>query len=182
VLAASVAGMLLQVRSPLLRYALPVLLVGAVVFGVGLGRARAPLFGTTIAPIFSFADHGGDDVAAARWVEQHVDEGAVFVVPPGFGVFRLVARRAVVVDWKAIPFEEPAMRSWRERMTFCYGPTAATGFDAEREMEERYRVMSDAKLDAIRERYGATLALLHAETPTARRVLYANDGYRVVEL
>ncbi len=181
-LAALVVLLLLRARSGIWRHALPGLLVSLVVLGAGFGRSSVPFAATGLAPVLSLADLRGDGVDAARWVRENVDADAVFVAPPDLGEFRLLARRALVVDWKAVPFEELAMREWRERIRFCYGETASSGFAARDEMERGYLNVTDARLAAIRDRYGARFALLHLETSTTHPVLYANATYRVVAL
>ena len=175
---------LLLVRIPLqkLRYALPVILVTLVVLGVGFGLSIAPFATTGLAPVLSLDEISGDEADAARWVRENVDVDAVFVAPPDLGAFRLLARRALVVDWKAIPFEDLAMREWRDRIHFCYGEVESGGFAALDELRRRYHSVTDAKLTAIGVRYGAHFALLYRETPTSRPVLYTNASYRIVAL
>jgi hypothetical protein len=182
VLAALVALLLLRTPSLPLRYALPVLAVAIVSISVVLGRSNLSFAETGLTPILSFDDIHSDEADAARWARENVDADALFVAPPELGVFRLLAHRALVVDWKALPFEGRAMREWRERIRFCYGEVESGGFPARHQLEQQYRRVTDAKLSAIGSRYGARYALLYLETPTTRPVIYSNNSYRIVAL
>jgi hypothetical protein len=177
-----VALLVLRGGSMSSRRTLPVLLVAVVTLGLTLGRSRLPDAMIPFAPFLTLADSEGDDIDVARWANRNVDPDAVFLAPASHGAFRIHARRALVVDWKALPFEDLSMREWRERILVCYGEIASTGFDGEREMDANYRAITDAKLGAIRERYGARFAVLFRETPTGFPVLYANGTYQVVAL
>jgi hypothetical protein len=181
-LAAVVVLLWVRMPSGTWRHAMPVLLAVIVVLGAGYGRTNERFAATGLAPVLSLDDVRGDESDAARWVREHLDADAVFLAPPDFGAFRLLARRALVVDWKAIPFETLAMREWRERIRFCYGEVAAGGFAARDELQRGYLGITDAKLDAIRDRYGASFAILHAETPTRRSSIFANATYQIVAL
>jgi len=94
----------------------------------------------------------------------------------------VIAERAVVVDYKSLPFGASAMRAWYKRMLRLYGPVTGGGFAALERMEENYARLSDAELTRFASEYGASYAVLHARTPTARRVLYRNASYQVVQL
>lgn len=181
-LAAVVVLLWVRMPSGTWRHAMPVLLAVIVVLGATYGRTNEWFAATGLAPVLSLDDVRGDEGDAARWVREHLDADAVFLAPPDLGAFRLLARRALVVDWKAIPFETLAMREWRERIRFCYGEVAAGGFAARDELQRGYLGITDAKLDAIRDRYGASFAILQAETPTRRSTIFANATYQIVAL
>jgi hypothetical protein len=124
----------------------------------------------------------GSEVGAARWASRHTAGDAVFLTPPDFGLFRLVAERAIVVDFKAFPFQEPAMRAWRRRLIDCYGEPTGTGWRALEEMKLHHRRVDVSARLASTCRYGATHAVLPLETPTSLPVLFQNGEYRVVAL
>jgi hypothetical protein len=107
---------------------------------------------------------------------------AIFVVPPAFGILRVVGRRALVVDFKAIPLQDGAMREWRDRMRFVYGQVEGGGFPALARLEQAYRTITDSHLRRIAARYGATHAVLFADSKTALPEVYADSSYKVVEL
>jgi hypothetical protein len=135
-------------------------------------------------PHLSLADLSGDDVDAARWAARHTPADAVFLVPPSLGIFRLVAARAIVVDFKAFPFQDRAMEEWYRRLLDCCGPVppGTVGFAAMAAMDENYRRLGDADLDRLATRYGASYAVLGATTTTRHSIVYANDRFRIVRL
>jgi hypothetical protein len=174
--------LLLSVRGEILRRALAVLVVVLVSWLLLAGGSSLPDGARKLVPVLTLEEMKGDDVDVARWAGRNVEADAVFVIPASLGSFRLHARRAVVVEWKALPFEELAMRDWRERIRFCYGEVASTGFAGQDEMDASYETITDGALGAIRDRYGARFAVLYRETPTRLPVLFANATYQVVAL
>ncbi|MGH0028601.1 MAG: DUF6798 domain-containing protein, partial [Myxococcota bacterium] len=147
--------------------------------------AAASLFTFTtdsLRPVARFADHRGPDAELARFAKQALPRDAVVHVPPGLGSFRLLAERAVVVDFKALPFAEHALREWKSRIADAYGVEDGGGFPALERMDENHRQVDDAQLAEIAARYGASYAVLYAETRTERPVLYENDVYKLIEL
>jgi hypothetical protein len=133
-------------------------------------------------PILTADDDRSDEADAERWVREHIRSDAVFVTPPGLGSFRLIAHRAVVVDFKSVPFGAAAMRQWYERIMRLYGPAPGGGFAALDRMDRNYAAITDGRLAEAAERYGASYALLYAATPTSRTPLYGNGTFKVVEL
>jgi len=66
-------------------------------------------------------DLNDDAIEIANFVAANTPENAVFLTPPDFGSFRLIANRAIVADWKSMPFQDIGMDGWWERMQDCYG-------------------------------------------------------------
>lgn len=122
------------------------------------------------------------EAEAARGAAANTGVDAIFVVPPAFGILRLVGPRALVVDFKAIPLQDGAMREWRERMRFVYGEVEGGGFPALARLDRAYRTVTDSHLLRIAGRYGATHALLYADSTTALPQVYADASYKVVRL
>ena len=117
----------------------------------------------------------------SRRAREVTSKDAVFLTPPDFGPFRIVARRAIVVDFKSWTFRTPG--AWLERLTDCYGETGGEGgFELVDSFNRRYRDVDDAQLRRIAERYGATHAVLYRETPSAFPTLAEEASYRIVSL
>ncbi|OGG00361.1 hypothetical protein A2Y99_02955 [Candidatus Gottesmanbacteria bacterium RBG_13_37_7] len=66
--------------------------------------------------ITSFIDHPTIETSLAQWVEAKTPENSLFLIPPDFQKFRLVAKHPIVVDWKAFPFQKSAILEWGERI------------------------------------------------------------------
>jgi hypothetical protein len=203
---ASLASLVLMVRSGMLRETLMVgtatALVALLTFAPKRGPAR--VVGAALAcsvalvalwnrsarftqekalsPVFTADDDRSDEADAERWVRAHVRSDALFVTPPGLGSFRLIAYRAVVVDFKSVPFGAAPMRQWYDRINWLYGPVPGGGFAALDRMDRNYAAITDELLAEAARRYGASHALLYATTPTPRAPLYTNGTFKVVEL
>ncbi len=124
----------------------------------------------------------GDEADIARAARSLTPSHAVFVTPPDTGVFRMVAERATVVDFKAFPFGDTAMVEWRERLRRCYGDTSKSGFRASRQLAARYRATAPETLADRGCDYGATFAVIERETKTALPLLAENASYAIVAL
>lgn len=122
----------------------------------------------------------GDEVA--EFVRQNTPEEGVFLTPPMWGQFRLLARRAIVVDFKAFPFADTAVAEWYERITSCYGNPIRTGFAMVDELDENYRNIDDDTLLALQERYQISYAVLYNQTSTNFEVVFQSNEYKVIRL
>lgn len=133
-------------------------------------------------PTYSFADLKGADADIARWARANTPKDSLWLTPPNFEAFRLIAERPIVADFTSIPFGDAALREWRERMRSVYGEAEGGGFRALGKMAETYRLGEPALLEAARSRYGATHAVLDRDTPFAGPVLYVNARFKAVSL
>lgn len=139
-------------------------------------RGRLPGF----QPVISLSDFRGPDIDLASWARHSTPEDAIFLTPPQFGQFRLVAERAIVVDFKAFPFQDQAILEWQQRLFDCYGIPTTTGFAAAEEMDASYRAIEDAAIQALQSKYSISYAVLYSDTETRFPTLYSNQQYKVV--
>ena len=117
-----------------------------------------------------------------RWVRENTPPQETFIVPPLFGKFRISARRAVVVDFKCIPYTDSAIKEWAKRLEDCYGPPQGNGFAAAIAMAESYKKIGDSRLMGLAAKYRAGYAVLFGRTQTALPVLFHQGKYKVVRV
>ncbi|MGD9781264.1 MAG: DUF6798 domain-containing protein [Kiritimatiellia bacterium] len=127
-------------------------------------------------------EQGPDGDAVASFARQSTPDNSVFLTPPLWCQFRLLARRAIVVDFKTMPWPDAAMQDWYGRVTNCYGMPAGCGFDLVPEFDRHYRALNDDQLHALRDRYRFSHAVLYSSTPTRLKVLFQNETFKVVDL
>ena len=174
------AGWVGGARGPLLRLAPAAIATAALVAAIVAG---APVVSAWFAPPrLDLADHRHAAVGVASFAARETPEDAVFLAPPDFGHFRLLAGRALVVDFRSFPFHGPSMEEWRERLDAVYGPTRRRGYGALAAFDRRWRGVTDERLRALSSRYGAGYAVLHRGTATALPVLYEDDAFTLVSL
>ena len=135
-----------------------------------------------IRPALSLAGRTGSSAELARWAREHTPGDAVFLAPPDFGSFRLLAERALVVDFKSFPFQNSAMREWQQRLFDCYGEPRRVGWDALAEMEESYRRLDVIARVQSRCRYGATYAIIDAEVASSVPARFATAEHKIIAL
>jgi hypothetical protein len=131
-------------------------------------------------PTSSELGEGG--VGVAEYVRQSTPKDGLYLTPPAWGQFRLVANRALVVDFKAFPFQDSAMVEWQQRIFDCYGVPISRGFTAARELDQNYRLITDDKLSALRIKYGIAYAVLYQQTPTSYPIVFENPTFKIITL
>jgi hypothetical protein len=148
------------------------------------GGVRSEL--ATQEPIFSLNQVLADDSLAdvIEYAKAQTPQGATFLVPPDQGDFRYLAGRAIVVDFKAFPFQDDAMAEWFRRMQDVYGPQLVLGnyWASMVDMKKRYVGISDDRLKQLSDKYGANYAVLDATTNTGYPVRFRGKRYMIVEL
>jgi hypothetical protein len=81
---------------------------GAMILGCTL---RGPYFG-----LFRFPEDDALYLQVCDWVRLNTPVDAVFLVPPDEQAFRLRARRAIVINFKAVPQLATELPGWRDRL------------------------------------------------------------------
>jgi hypothetical protein len=111
---------------------------------------------------------------------RRTEEGAVFAIPPRLEGFRLFAKRAVVADYKALPFRADELVEWHDRMIDLCGAGASY---SRRDMEDGYGDATRARIDKLSKKYGVGYVVARKGTsasgldyPTA----FENEKFRVL--
>ena len=138
-------------------------------------------YGPDIQQSSSILKYGG--LGVAEYARQNTPGDAIFLTPPGFGGFRMSAERAIVVDWKAIPFHDEGLLGWWRRINDCYGNfPELSPREGKKQMFAAYRHISTGRINAVAEKYGVTFAVLHQETPCSFPMLYKDDYFKLVRI
>jgi len=133
-------------------------------------------------PDILYSDGQSDFHQVSRFVRNKTKKNSMFLIPPTLGGFRLMADRAVVVNWKSFPFQELAAVEWKKRILSCYGPLNSIGHTARDEMTENYKKIDDIKIKELKTKYGFSHSVLFNKTKTNFPVIYENKKYKVVLL
>ncbi len=122
------------------------------------------------------------DSEIIMYIRKKTEQNAVFLTPPMWGEFRLFAERAIVVDFKAFPFQDKAMNEWYDRLVNCYGEPTEDGFKVIGIYNENYRRINDRKLMDLRHLYNFSYAVLYNNTPTNFEVLSSDSRFKLVRM
>jgi hypothetical protein len=111
------------------------LLLQAIAFGAtrpptDTGLKPLPLHGTLVP--------AGSLDAAALWARDSTPAAARFLIPPDYGEFRVLASRAIVIDFKAFTFAPSAMVIWLQRIDAVCGRELRLGQEWSTEVREAY--------------------------------------------
>jgi hypothetical protein len=121
----------------------------AALFVFALWTPRARIAG----PVLFRSAEGG----VTKWARTASPRDAVFLIPPYYGDFRLLGRRAVVIDDKSPPMYLDELVAWYQRL--C-GAVDATKLDSLGDGWSRWNTLSPARLTAVAERFHADYIVL----------------------
>lgn len=110
-----------------------------------------------------------------KFIKQNTDENTVFMTPHDFGFIRTEAKRAIVVDFKAFPFPESAMKEWYQRIQDCYGLEKNNFID-------HYKDLDQKDLLELKNKYGFQYAVLYQSNKTDFPILFSNSEYKIIAL
>ncbi len=92
----------------------------------------------------------------AAWARESTDKDAVFAVPPHWAHFRSQAQRAIVVNFKAIPFHQPYMTQWFTRLLDMapVTPPRRGGLNLISALDSAYLALPSEKIHRLSTTYG----------------------------
>jgi len=118
----------------------------------------------------------------ALWVRANTPPDAMFIVPPYTESFRLIAERAIVVDFKTFAARGYDILEWRNRITdLSGGRSLSLGYAWYLQLKETYHGLSTEQFLRLAEKYGAGYAVAET-TQLALPLVYQNPTYVVYEL
>jgi len=114
--------------------------------------------------------------AVASWAQHDTPIDAVFLMPPSMDRFRLLSRRAVVVDTKSPPLRPDLLVGWYRRLCAVVGVTEAPTHEW---IEQRWTQLAPAEIEAVGRAFGVDYIVVAATTQLTGTRVYANDEYAV---
>jgi hypothetical protein len=137
---------------------------------------RTPSILKRLKPIVYLSDLSGEEVEIANYARENTPSQAIFLTPPDYGTFRIVAQRAMVADFKSVPMYDRAIIEWYTRLVDSYG---GSSFE---EFQSNYKEIDDNKLKMLRGKYGISYAILDRETLTELPILYESSNFKLVQI
>ncbi len=117
-----------------------------------------------------------DELAMMTWVRSTTPLDALFLAPPDLQRFRLLARRAVVVDTKSPPLRPDLLVAWYERMCSIARLPNARSF---RDVEERYGKLAEADLVQIAHAFRADYIIARPAVRFSYPPVFRNTTFAV---
>jgi hypothetical protein len=119
---------------------------------------------------------GPNDPGVLHWAHAESPLDSTFLVPPYYGEFRLLARRAVVVDDKSPPMYSDELVAWYRRL--C-ASVDAPALKSVQEASRRWDALPADRLVAIARQFNADYVVLEKARSAARLampVAYEDSG------
>jgi hypothetical protein len=128
----------------------------------------------------------GDYLAMCAWVREHTPVDAVFVVPPNEQSMRFQGRRAIVVNFKAVPQLSSELGEWRRRLeTVLDMPLSELPrrFDqAHARIARRYDALPAGHLSRVAGQYGARYVITGRAVEGLGRAVFENGSCHLYDL
>lgn len=167
-IAAALAGLVLVPRPRIARTAIVALAALALVQALWASpRGR----GLTTTPLAST-----EELELARWAQDHTAVDALFLIPPSEYRFRLLARRAIVIDTKSPPLRPDLLVAWYHRLCASVLLRDAPTFEA---TEARYQELTAPELERVAHTFDADYVVVTAPTKLPTPPAFENAGFRV---
>ena len=118
----------------------------------------------------------------ADWACTATDKDAVFAVLPQWAGFRSKSHRAIVVNFKAIPFHPPEMAEWFRRLLDIapIDPPRRGGFAVMPVLDEAFLALSDDEVRRLADRYDFDYIVRpHTDAPDGFEVVYTAGDFAV---
>jgi hypothetical protein len=112
----------------------------------------------------------------AAWARTQTPTDALFVTPPGVSYFRLLARRAVIVDSKSPPLRPDLLEQWHARLSDVVLDPDPRTFQA---AAASYAKLSPAQLEQVAHKYDADYIVVRGHAPFAAPPVFDNGVFAV---
>ncbi len=103
----------------------------------------------------------------AIWARDSTEVDAIFAVPPGWDHFRSQAQRAIVINFKAVPFHQPYMSEWFTRLLDLAPITTPPrgGSDVIVRLDSAYLSLPKPDIQRLASKYGFDYLVRQEEAP-----------------
>lgn len=113
-----------------------------------------------------------------EWIRSQTADTSTFAIPPDWADFRLVARRAIIADYKAPPASPGEMVGWAERIRLSTG--ALPGASGSR-LDSAFLAADCARIDSVRAAYAPRYTIRSTGAPPCGHIVYSDSNFTVVE-
>ncbi len=119
----------------------------------------------------------------ANWVNENTSSDSVFLLPPDFYSFRLIAKRAIIVDWLVLPFQEKAIAQWMERITDISGlDNQPISKITERNVFEGYKKIDQLRIMRLTSKYKFDYVVINKQKHLPYNLIYTNEDYSIYKI
>jgi len=112
-----------------------------------------------------------DLVNLAAFAKENTSKHSVFLTPYSWGLWRLVAERAILSDKKAFPFRDDGLIEWERRRQQIY---LKYGYDL--------RQLGDQDLIKLSNEYGFQYAILPVDVDVSYPVIYISGEFKMIHI
>lgn len=131
-------------------------------------------------PIIFVEQHNYKTREISEYLKAHTPANSVVMVPAPLGVVRILAERALFVDF-SIPMEDHAMDEWFARMKLQY-KMPAKDVGTLRDYDVMRIGLTDEELLEIQKTYTLHYVVTNADRPTKLPVLLESSGFKLLQL
>lgn len=119
----------------------------------------------------------------ALWAKKNTSPDTVFLAPFDFYSFRLVARRAIIVDWLVLPFENKNILSWMERIKEISGMDNNNVSKISEDLfMEGYNRIDQTRISKLQKKYKFDYIAINKKILLPYPLVYSNKDYALYQI
>ena len=119
----------------------------------------------------------------AQWVKLNTQKNSVFLTPPDFIRFRLIAQRAIVVDRLVLPLNKRGIYEWLVRMKDVSGIVSTEYKNLNEDVFYRgYRNIDSHRIEDLKIKYNIDYAVVEKGVLLPYSILYNDNYYTIFDL
>ena len=120
---------------------------------------------------------------AFNYIKENTPKDSIFLIPPNYYDFRLIAQRAVVVDIFGLMYYDLYAQEYYERMMIATNNRLSGNyeFDSYKETEEGYYSLKELQIINISRRYNVSFVLSKNKNLTFP-IIYDNEDFIIYDV
>jgi len=113
------------------------------------------------------------------WIKNNTMNNSVFLIPPTIEDFRLGANRAIVVDWKAFPFNDESVLEWRERIEDISNFPRPINRNS---VSKGYNSLNESRILSLKEKYKFNYVMVSKSFKLNLTEIHSDKLFRIYQL
>ena len=112
------------------------------------------------------------------WIKNNTLNNSLFLIPPTIEDFRLGANRAIVVDWKAFPFNDESVLGWRERIEDVSNFARPININR---VQMGYNTLNESRILSLKDKYKFDYVIMMKEFKLNLSEVYSDKLFRIYQ-
>jgi len=141
------------------------------------------LLSLLLSPTFLYVSFDSEEREVFNFIKKDIPKGSILLTPPYDGYFRIGTEKAIVVDFKALPFSELDMVEWYSRIKDVTN-NQQIDLDEPRytTFKKGYNSLKEEDIISLKEKYNFSYVVFENPKRLNFTTVFENDKYIVYSL